>query len=88
MMTVKSKLATCLRIILTLNKLTIILENYLHQFLLTSLKLVKIKKRKGQCKKKKGLSTVNKKDFRNANNTQNITMMDFEKLIIYVQCKF
>lgn len=88
MMTVKSKLETCLRVILTLNKLTINNFRKLSSSIFTDLtEACQNKKRKGQCKKK-GLSTVNKKDFRNANNAQNITMMDFEKLIIYVQCKF
>lgn len=88
MMTVKLKLATYLRIILTLNKLTNNNFRKLSSSTFTDLTACQNKKKgRDNVKKKKGLSTVNKKDFRNANNAQNITMMDFEKLIIYVKCK-
>lgn len=80
MMTVKLKSTPCLSLIIMLNKLTYNdLKNYLLQLLPTSLKLVKIEK-EGTNECKNGLSTVPNIYFRNANNAQNITLIDFEKV--------
>lgn len=64
MMTVKSKLATCLRIILTLNKLTINNFRKLSSSIFTDLtEACQNKKRKGQCKKKKRIINRQQKRF-------------------------